>query len=166
MDAMAQTVLDTAWSRTPRPVLNVVHPRPVAWNTLFTAVNETILAEGLVNEKLPIVDFRMWITRLEEAAADATLETLENIVSRVFFRNSTMAHSTQPAIKLLNFFRSAADGDASATDEAEAGGLPTFAMGKAQEASEMLRFLPSIGEEDARRWVGYWKTCGFIRPRC
>lgn len=81
MDAAVQTVLDAAWARTPRAVLNVVHPRPVAWNTVFAAVNEAVLAEGLVVEKLPLVDFRTWVTRLEEAAADATPETLFNIVS-------------------------------------------------------------------------------------
>ena len=88
MDAVAQTVLDTAWSRTPPAVMNVVHPRPVAWNTLFAAVNDVVLAEGLLTEKLPFVDFRMWVTRLEEAAADATPETLENIVSCFFLRSS------------------------------------------------------------------------------
>ncbi|KJA21774.1 hypothetical protein HYPSUDRAFT_216112 [Hypholoma sublateritium FD-334 SS-4] len=104
------------------------------------------------SEATPLVPFRTWVTRLEEAAADATSETLVDI----------------PAIKLLDFFRCAADTGVDATEEAEAGGLPAFETSKAQDVSETLRLLLSIGTEDARRWVRYWKSNlnGFIRLPC
>lgn len=76
-----------------------------------------------------------------------------------------MCVSVQPAIKLFDFFRCVAERGLDATEEAEAGGLPAFTTAKAQEVSEKLLLLQSIGAEDAQRWVRYWRSSGFIRPR-
>ena len=75
--------------------------------------------------------------------------------------------TSQPAIKLLDFFSFSAMTDTAirqveSPDSEEAGGLTKLSTIKAQTISECMRSLPSIGREDAQRWVKYWKGVGFI----
>lgn len=37
-----------------------------------------------------------------------------------------------------------------------------FATDRAQEVSDWMRLLKPLNEEDARRWMGYWKDKKFI----
>jgi len=66
MDAVAQTILDVASSTDPSPpVLNVVHPHPVSWNSIMNLVNETLMQEKVVLSHLPVVDFEQWFFLLK-----------------------------------------------------------------------------------------------------
>ncbi|KAF8956600.1 hypothetical protein BDZ97DRAFT_2062868 [Flammula alnicola] len=96
MDAVSQTILDVAWSAESPAALNVVHPRPVAWNSILSSINEAIVQEGVSSAKLQTVDFEAWVSQLEVHAGNSSTETLNHI----------------PAIKLLDFFRVASGMDA------------------------------------------------------
>ncbi|KAF9477786.1 acetyl-CoA synthetase-like protein [Pholiota conissans] len=150
MDAVSQTILDVAWSDEAPAALNVVHPRPIAWNSILSSINDAIVEEGLVPSKLPMVDFATWVSYLEKHAKDSSPETLNNI----------------PAIKLLDFFRFTSGMDTilrqTGKEDVETGGLAAFSTTKVQSISLTMKSLPAIGHNDARRWIKYWKSAGFI----
>ena len=79
--AVSQTILDVAWSTESPAALNVVHPRPVAWNSVISSINEAIVEVGVAPTYLPLVDFQTWFSKLENHATDPSPETLHNIVS-------------------------------------------------------------------------------------
>ena len=71
----------------------------------------------------------------------------------------------QPAIKLLEFFRRYDDVNLSdSATQNEAGGLPSLSTEKVQRMSEFMRpeKLQQIGDDDAKRWVSYWHSVGFL----
>jgi hypothetical protein len=73
----------------------------------------------------------------------------------------------QPAIKLLDFFRSISGMDAilrqKGKEDVETGGLAMFSTTKVQSFSQTMKSLPAIGQIDAQRWIKYWRNAGFIR---
>jgi hypothetical protein len=77
-----------------------------------------------------------------------------------------MMAPTQPAVKLLDFFRFTSEVDVSISQGAkvagELGGLATFSTDKVQAISQTMRSLSEVGRADAQRWVKYWKGVGFI----
>ncbi|KAF9475758.1 putative aminoadipate reductase [Pholiota conissans] len=150
MDAVSQTILDVAWSNEAPAALNVVHPRPIAWNSILSSINDAIVEEGLAPSKLPMVDFSTWVSYLEKHAKDSSSETLNNI----------------PAIKLLDFFRFTSGMDTTlrqtGKEDVETGGLAAFSTIKVQSISPTMKSLPAIGHNDARHWIKYWKSAGFI----
>ncbi|KAF8192961.1 putative aminoadipate reductase [Pholiota molesta] len=133
MDAVCQTILDVAWSTEAPAALNVVHPRPIAWNSILSSINDAIVEEGLSPSRIPVVDFSTWVSSLESHAKDSSPESLENI----------------PAIKLLDFFRSISGMDAilrqKAKEDVETGGLAMFSTTKVQSVSPTMKSLPAMG---------------------
>ena len=74
---------------------------------------------------------------------------------------------SQPALKLLQFFREVAAGEAVAASTTkqhamEAGGLPVYSTTRMQQYSMSLRDVLPVGDAHARAWVGYWKQNGFL----
>ncbi|KAJ3505840.1 hypothetical protein NLJ89_g7204 [Agrocybe chaxingu] len=151
-DTVSQTILDVASSATHHSALNIVHPKPVSWNHIVGAVNDVLVDEGVISEKLPILDMQTWFSLLETKAHQADAE--ENF------------HDI-PAIKLLEFFRGVAQADASLQQEGdtnvESCGLTPLSTTKAQEVSSTMREVSSLGRGDAELWVKYWKNAGLFR---
>lgn len=76
-----------------------------------------------------------------------------------------MKRILQPAIKLLEFFRRYANTDADdSAGQGEAGGLPNLSTEKVQRMSKFMRSenLQQIGDDDAKLWVSYWHSIGFL----
>ncbi|KAJ3555784.1 hypothetical protein NM688_g2384 [Phlebia brevispora] len=142
MDAVANIVLDLIVSEEkPAPLLNVVHPRPVPWNEVYSAVNDAL------DTRLPFVPYHVWISKLEALSVTATPEDLDHI----------------PGLQLLEFLR--------AIDEAsklkgkaavEAGGFPFFRTSELEKHSTTARLLPPIDKSHATMWVSYWKKDGYL----
>lgn len=77
MDAVADIVGDLVLSEKPSAsVLNVVHPRPVPWRTIFDAINVQ-----LGTEPLRTVPYRQWLNALRDVEARRNVQDLEQIVS-------------------------------------------------------------------------------------
>lgn len=74
--------------------------------------------------------------------------------------------SFQPAIKLLEFFRtmSAADSAArtSGRHDVEAGGITPLATEKIQQVSPTMATLKPIEASEAQSWVKYWVAKEFF----
>ncbi|KAJ7683143.1 hypothetical protein B0H17DRAFT_1205376 [Mycena rosella] len=80
-EAVAGTIVDAALITEKSPfAINLVHPRPVPWDTLMSSMARTA--------QRPLIPFADWVHQLETRSAHATAEDMENI----------------PGIKLLDFF--------------------------------------------------------------
>ncbi|KAJ6449036.1 hypothetical protein C8R47DRAFT_1265595 [Mycena vitilis] len=86
-EAVSHAIVDTALSTEKPPfAINLVHPRPVPWDRVMSAIAG--------DAQLPLVSFPEWVQQLQARSTAATPEDLENI----------------PAIKLLDFFQAVVAG--------------------------------------------------------
>lgn len=167
MDACAGAVVDLITSDQPLPPLvNVVHPRPTPWRTIFQHLNNAVSTEPLA-----VVPLSEWIRTLVSRAPQGDIQDHEQLVSQsiVLFtsKHSKQAKNRQPALKLLEFLRAIAALERFAANAAgpltmEAGGTPAYATARLQEHSKTARTLAPIGEQHAKAWVGYWRRRGFL----
>ncbi|KAF8154567.1 hypothetical protein B0H34DRAFT_661311 [Crassisporium funariophilum] len=151
MHSVSQAILDVALSDSKSAdALNLVHPRPVSWEVLMSDINDALVQEGVSASRIPVVSFKEWFSLLEARSINATDDVIKQI----------------PAIKILDFFRSFADTDATLRlvnkHDAESGGLANFSTVKAQTISKTMKDLPAIGARDAHLWVRYWKSAGLF----
>lgn len=127
---------------TKEEVLHVVHPRPVAWSSLIESFSKVL--------SVPAVPYNDWLTSLEEAA--------KGIPSDPAAVES--AHRTNPALRLLPFFRAF---DASPPGETkEALGFARLSCAKSTTVSTSLQNADVLGEKDVERWVASWRKSGFL----
>jgi len=148
MDKTAEIVKDMIFCENNPALANVVHPRPITADEVFSAIRDEI-APGL-----PIVPLTDWLDRISQASAKQTSEQLLETI---------------PALKLLDFFRgmtrSGEDDIAIQTAhpyDCEVGGLPRFRTVEAEGVSPVLRSLTPLGREDVKAWVAYWREQRFI----
>ena len=79
MDAVAIAVKELILSNEKLPPLvNVVHPRPVPWRSIFDSVNS-----NLSTRALNIVPLHEWLQNLEDASQRGTQEDLERFVRKL-----------------------------------------------------------------------------------
>ncbi|TFK46704.1 putative aminoadipate reductase [Heliocybe sulcata] len=143
MQAVARAILDVGLADGRHPsAVNVVHPKPVEWTTIMTAIRGSL---GESSESLPFVQFTEWVEKLEQRATKATTEELESV----------------PALRILDFFRKLASASISSTG-GEAGGVAAFATQQAQAISSTLGQLESLNDRDAAMWVKYWRSKAFL----
>ncbi|KAJ6457244.1 putative aminoadipate reductase [Mycena sanguinolenta] len=84
-EAVSHTIVDAALSlETPPFAINLVHPRPVSWNFIMSALAV----------QLPLIPFADWVQQLQDHSTNATAEDIEKI----------------PGIKLLDFFKATVSG--------------------------------------------------------
>ena len=161
MDAVANAVIDLVVGREVPELINVAHPRPVKWGDVFGAMQAELGAT------LPYIPTDAWVKRLEAIADNVSASDLERIVGAYLSSYSrTLKPSHQPAVKLLEYFRSLARSELEArragATAIEAGGFPLCQTSTATEVSQTLASLPALSEQDARAWVKYWKKIGFL----
>ncbi|KAH8102700.1 hypothetical protein BXZ70DRAFT_929500 [Cristinia sonorae] len=140
VDVAARTIADivtspsTSSSSSLPELINLVHPRPVPWSDIFSAVHAN------TGSRLPTIPFAEWLSKVEAHSANATEQDFAAI----------------PAIKLLRFFRGIAQGSVEAPDASLAGGRPTFDSLQARKISAALDGAKPIGEGDVKLWLKYW----------
>ncbi|KAG6871036.1 hypothetical protein C0995_008890, partial [Termitomyces sp. Mi166 len=150
MDAVAAAMVEAALGDKPLLLAaNLVHPGPIEAKHVMTSIQAAV--GDVLGKHLDIVPLSRWLSIIEESAGAATADVLIDI----------------PAIKLLNFFHAVSKGNDEIVSSnhlsAEAGGLASFATQKMMGVSQtVLSQLPSIGREDAARWVNYWWELGFL----
>ena len=102
MHAVARTLLDVALSTETgtQPALNIVHPRPVAWDFIISAVNDALVKEGVVKGRLPVVEFSKWFELLEtKSVEDSSAKRISDIVCS---RNICLIKLTNNSCSLLS----------------------------------------------------------------
>ncbi|KAF7303443.1 Acetyl-CoA synthetase-like protein [Mycena indigotica] len=119
-EAVAQAIVDVALLKTEQPfAVNLVHPRPVAWDFVFGAISQRL--------KLLILPMAQWLARVEERSRDASEGDMELV----------------PAVKLLEFLKTAFTGAADvqfATARAESVS-PAMKELKPLEVADVHRWL-------------------------
>ncbi|THH32751.1 hypothetical protein EUX98_g1456 [Antrodiella citrinella] len=127
----------------PYMVHHLEHPRPVAWNTLFRPMADTL--------HIPLVPYETWLDRLEESGR--TIRTPSEIEA---------GKRTNPAWTLINMFR----GVVASSERAW-----RRAVGQAiMDMTHSLEVAPSLGEEscpqltreDAVKWLHFWRSIGVL----
>ncbi|KAF7314832.1 Non-canonical non-ribosomal peptide synthetase FUB8 [Mycena kentingensis (nom. inval.)] len=132
----SQAVVDAAFaSSRGTDVLNVVHSRPVAWNTVVSGVRDVLAAQ---NKPVELVSFEEWYARLEKASTAAEISAL-------------------PGIKLLAFFKTFASASTS-TKPSEESAVVEFSTGNC----DAVKNAGVLGREHIAAWVGYWNKIGFL----
>ena len=165
LDAIGQAYVDWVLNKDDLPVLvNVVHPRPTNWDVILRGLRQEL------GDSLPIVPMEEWVGRLEKLAKDPVPDDLTRVVSLCTFQWYLYLmpfRVIQPALKIMDFFRSIAH-PTQKNGEVDAAGGTKSAMNLAYETSELLRSSPvmrelqPMSEEHARAWVRYWKAKGFV----
>ncbi|KAF7293886.1 Acetyl-CoA synthetase-like protein [Mycena chlorophos] len=101
-EAVSQAIVDVALlpPESEQPfALNLVHPRPIAWDAIFSVLAGTA--------KMPLIPIAQWVSQVEKLARNASGEDLERF----------------PAIKLVEFLKAALAGAVNvpfATEKAQA----------------------------------------------
>ncbi|GBE89735.1 acetyl-CoA synthetase-like protein [Sparassis crispa] len=136
VDITASAILDMVGSKTVEPVLNLVHPRPVPWDSLF--------APAAARLSLPLVPYAEWLARLEAAAAAAKTAG-KNSSSREVQQQDT-------AVTLLEFFR-----------RGNFDGRIRLSTEKAQRCSATLAEFRQLNKEDMLKTLEYWAKAGILK---
>ncbi|KAJ7656834.1 putative aminoadipate reductase, partial [Mycena polygramma] len=97
---------------------------------------DRILEAIAKDAQLPLIPFPDWVQQLQIRAAAATAEDFKPV----------------PGLKLLDFFRVGVPGIVQRE----------FSTLKAQVLSEAMRSLEPLTEEDAKRWMSYWRQKKYI----
>ena len=152
-------------------------------------ISEAVCRKRLTPSPLPLIPFTEWVERLEMHAVDTNGESVQYMVSRIhislglhlwlihislfpyFVPQTLMGNSHQPAIKLVGFMHTLAQGDSAirlqmgtlkASVDFEVAGPAGFATDVAQRVSETMRDLEPLSAADATRWVDYWESVGMF----
>ncbi|THG96855.1 hypothetical protein EW026_g5054 [Hermanssonia centrifuga] len=125
VDVVARATVDLLFSKSELPTLvNMIHPRPVAWEDIINAINQSI------GTTLSVVSLDEWVDALELLSSSATPQDLTNI----------------PAVKLIEFFRSLKESSERNSSTGEPGSHNTFETSKLVTFSQTMRELPSISQ--------------------
>ncbi|KAG2362415.1 putative aminoadipate reductase [Suillus spraguei] len=152
-DRVAAAALDVALSETYVPLVNVTHPRPVPWRTIFEGVRDALVASGQTKHPLPLEPYSGWMQKLEQRAHGAKERDFKEV----------------PALKILPFLRNLQPQDAeSISDDSEAGSGLRFVTDRACSLSGTMRVLSTresdwLGRSHAQAWVKYWESRGFLQ---
>ncbi|KAG1866982.1 putative aminoadipate reductase [Suillus tomentosus] len=153
-DRVAAAALDVALSEAHVPLVNINHPRPVSWRTIFEGVRDALVDSGETKNALPLEPYSGWMQKLERRAQGAKERDFKEV----------------PALKILSFLRGflQPQNAESISGDAEAGNGLQLMTDKACSLSSTMRRLSTresewLGPSHARAWVKYWKSKGFFQ---
>ncbi|KAK7042179.1 Non-canonical non-ribosomal peptide synthetase FUB8 [Favolaschia claudopus] len=146
-ETVSKIIMDIAFSTAEESaklpaVLNIVHPRPISWNSVISYIRDASFNKCGDNRavELKLASFADWFQELEASEARGVEEL--------------------PALKLLEFFRNLNGLTGRSSDEELAG--PSFSCEKAQSLSSAMRMAPPITQQHVESWVSYWSDSGFL----
>lgn len=152
MDDVADRIIDTVLNyhkRSPPAVVNIIHFNPIPWTFIQSHVSDALYETGVTPEKLPLVPYNEWFSKLDDAAQSSP--GLHNLVRTTvpFIRFDVIYGSfIQPAAKMLGFYRQL---DLQSTILSLGQGLRTGSFSTSFELDDQ------IGQSDAQKWVRFWK---------
>ncbi|THU85276.1 NAD(P)-binding protein [Dendrothele bispora CBS 962.96] len=149
------------------PIINLVHPSAVQWNSIINVVAKSLNQKGVTETLLPTISFPDWVERLR---------LLEECQKSSQGKSSGEKDLTDvcPALKILSFFTAFAAQESIANlnhwdglvnlEPREAGGKPKYLVGHAIELSGVMRELKERNHisRNVDDWMDYWKDVGFI----
>ncbi|KAG9308660.1 putative aminoadipate reductase [Chiua virens] len=176
--AVSDAMLDVAFADEEPPLaVNLVHPRPIAWESLMPAHSRGTVSEAshVIATSFNLVQpMGRAIERVRSGYERGEYQTCGTCSIRTGSIYKTCArlvtadfYCDQPAIKLLEFMRSLAESDVgmrrrSGAEMEEAVGFTRFATDVAQGVSKTMRELKPLSAMDATQWVDYWVSAGMF----
>lgn len=147
-DAAASAIVDMRASDW--PYMHLVHPKPVQWSSVIKPIAEAL--------NVPLIPLEEWAKRLqrvqEESANDGS---------------AVEAAAANPALKLVDFYVGAAAAGKNYVRRFTDDGmeLEIFAASRLEtketvRVSKTMAELPTLGDDDVERWLGYWKGKGAL----
>ena len=122
-------------------VVNLVHPRPVPWNTIISHFSKYL-------GSIPIVPFSEWMSSLSSAHAELDQKATDPVAVKEIL-------SSNPALNFLSLFENAQKRlNGPFVDSM---GIARLKCGNAIRDSKTLASTKQIGEDDVRAWVSFWK---------
>ncbi|KAF8871770.1 putative aminoadipate reductase [Infundibulicybe gibba] len=122
MDAVAQAIIDVAFDENrPPTIMNLVHPKPVEWNTVISNIQDAMLRE--MGQGPSLVPFHKWFELLEGRAPTLNEDTMKKF----------------PALKILDFFRGLAHGEKISPR------IATLEPIKSDDASRWVAYWKDVG---------------------
>lgn len=147
MDVAASAIIDMLHSSS--QTLHIVHPNPSSWSTTMRTIGSVL--------NLPLVPFSEWVSKLEASANSLDQQG-----------GGAASLRSNPSLALLDFYKHMGRAFEDAPKEfdvegKEAGGIARLSTDKSTGESESLKNAPTITEQDAKRWIGYWRAKGFLK---
>ena len=137
-EAAAQAVVELRKSAA--PILHLANPHRVPWSTITEPLAKTL--------NLPTLPYHEWLDLLEKSGADLDADSeIEGL-------------RVNPALRILEFFRSGKDEKSPKSTEAL--GLPLLDISNALQDTPSLASLAPIGQGDLDLWLTYWKRVGYF----
>ena len=123
--------------------MHLVHPRPVSWHALATAVSAEL--------NVPLVPYAVWLRTLEQYAAQSLAGASA----------AAPAVRTLRALHLLPMYRAMGE---KVGRGRRALGMAGMDVARATAASPMLADpeLRQLGAADVQAWVAYWRKVGLF----
>jgi len=82
-DNLSKIILDILFHKEVLPpTLNIVHPKPISWSYMINAVNDALQKHN-VCDKLPLVPWDQWISKVEELGSGKLDENLLQSLVRI-----------------------------------------------------------------------------------
>lgn len=161
-------------------IYHLVHPRPVPWRALFRPIAATL--------DIRPMPYHMWFRRLMKSKEWFSNSTPEQEVEQMrvnpalklmdFFETAGPVVGSTPAGAVHDDYHD--DGPVKTKDSGivevngapkqlegryEALGLPRLSVSEAERAAPSLRpeTLPQLTEQDAMKWLQYWRSIGYLR---
>jgi hypothetical protein len=137
--AAAAALLEMTFAPTAPGTLHLAHPRPVSWSSIIGAVSREL--------DVPLAPYTDWLRALEDSVQDRSKSEVEHM-------------RTNPALRLLSFFKSIPI--SSAPSGREAMGMPLMDTTQAQVAAPSLKTLAPLSEAEVMSWLAFWRTTGSL----
>ena len=81
IDIVSRTITDVVISHTALPeVINIVHPRPLEWNTVTKHITQALAAETRT-EPLPSLPIDEWVAKVSSAGEKMDESLMKDLVS-------------------------------------------------------------------------------------
>lgn len=124
-------------------VLHLAHPNPAAWTAIFSAASDEL--------RIPLVPYSEWFKKLSQTAEGLNTASSVSLMER------------SPALRILDFFQ-ASNVFGNGSEGREAMGLRRLDLSLAISSSPSIKKenIPSLAGENARSWISYWKSIGFL----
>lgn len=137
-EAAAQAVVELR--RSTAPVLHLANPHPVPWSKISEQLSKTL--------DLPIIPYFDWLDLLEKSGANLNA------------KSEVEALRVNPALRILEFFRS--EKHEKSPKSTEALGPPLLDITRAQKDSLSLGTIAPIGSDAVAAWLAYWKRVEYL----
>ena len=144
LDLATAALTDFRKASSPTHLVHLVHPRPVAWHTLATAVGAAL--------NVPLVPYAVWLDKLEQYAA----QSLSGAAAA-----SSQAMQSLRALLLLPMYRGMG---LQVGRGRRALGMADMDVARAVAASPTLADteLRQLSAADVQAWLAYWRKVGLF----